>query len=116
MAVIATSRRRRGNLLSWEQEITSSLGLLVMTAGINSEADRFVVDVFFMQLSPSTRFVSLAQAVVFRRATLAEVWIRLSVTAGIGVALFLLALLRFRRSMAAARGQDSASERRLLRE
>lgn len=57
-----------------------------------------------MQLSPSTHFVSVAQAVVFRGATLVDVWINLAALAGIGLAVFLLALLRFRRSMAAAQG------------
>ncbi len=57
-----------------------------------------------MQLSPSTHFVGVVQAVVFRAATLIEVSINLLLMAGIGVVLFLLALLRFRRSMAAARG------------
>ncbi len=57
-----------------------------------------------MQFSPSTHFVSVAQAVVFRGATVADVWFNLVVTAAIGLALFLLALLRFRRSMSAAQG------------
>jgi ABC-2 type transport system permease protein len=57
-----------------------------------------------MQFSPSTHFVSVAQAVIFRGATFADVWRDLAITAGIGLALFLLALLRFRRSMAVARG------------
>lgn len=59
---------------------------------------------WLMQLSPSTHFVSLAQAVIFRGATLADIWAELLFIAGIGLALFLLALLRFRRSMAVARG------------
>ncbi len=76
-----------------------------MLSGNNTplEAQPVVLQ-WLMQLSPSTHFVSVAQAVIFRGATLAEVWVELSVTAGIGVALFLLALLRFRHSMAAARG------------
>ncbi|SCZ63122.1 ABC transporter permease [Thiohalomonas denitrificans] len=76
-----------------------------MLSGNNTplEAQPVVLQ-WLMQFSPSTHFVSVAQAVIFRGATLAEVWIQLSVTAGIGVALFLLALLRFRSSMAAARG------------
>lgn len=57
-----------------------------------------------MQLSPSTHFVSVAQAVIFRGATLGDVWLNLVLTAVIGLTLFLLALLRFRRSMAIARG------------
>lgn len=59
---------------------------------------------WLMQFAPSTHFVSLTQAVIFRGATLADVWVELAFIAAIGLALFLLALLRFRRSMAAARG------------
>lgn len=57
-----------------------------------------------MQLAPSTHYVSFAQAVIFRGATLADVWFEILVMAGIGLALFVAALLRFRRSMAAAQG------------
>jgi len=57
-----------------------------------------------MEFSPSTHFVSVVQAVVFRGATLADVWFDLAVTAALGLVLFLLALRRFRSSMAAARG------------
>lgn len=55
-----------------------------------------------MQLFPSTHYVSFVQAVIFRSATLADVWQEILMMAGIGLALFFAALLRFRRSMAAA--------------
>ncbi len=55
-----------------------------------------------MFTAPSRHFVSFVQAVIFRGATLADVWFEILMMAGIGVALFLAALLRFRRSMAAA--------------
>lgn len=57
-----------------------------------------------MQLAPSTHYVSFTQAVIFRGATLADVWFEILMMAGIGLALFIAALLRFRRSMAAAQG------------
>lgn len=55
-----------------------------------------------MQLSPSTHFVSFVQGVIFRGATLEDIWLELVMMAGVGFALFVAALLRFRRSMAAA--------------
>lgn len=55
-----------------------------------------------MVIAPSRHFVSFAQAVIFRGATLADVWFEMLMMAGIGIVLFLAALVRFRRSMAAA--------------
>jgi ABC-2 type transport system permease protein len=57
-----------------------------------------------MHLSPSTHFVSFAQAVIFRGATLGDVWPEIAMMAAIGLAIFAAALARFRRSMAAAQG------------
>ncbi len=52
-----------------------------------------------MQLVPSTHFVSMAQAVLFRGAGLDVVWPDLLAAAVIGVALFLAALTRFRKTV-----------------
>jgi ABC-2 type transport system permease protein len=52
-----------------------------------------------MQLSPSTHFVSFAQAVLYRGAGPALVWPSLLATAVIGAALLMVALVRFRRSL-----------------
>ena len=57
-----------------------------------------------MSLSPSTHFVSFAQAILYRGAGLAIVWPQFLATAGIGTAVLAVALLRLRRSMAAAAG------------
>jgi ABC-2 type transport system permease protein len=55
-----------------------------------------------MQASPSTHFVNIAQAIVYRGAGLEFVWQELAVVAGIGAVFFVGALLRLRRSLAAA--------------
>ncbi len=56
-----------------------------------------------MQASPATHFTSFAQAVLYRDAGLGLVWTDLAAVAGIGSVFLGLALLRFRKTMAAAR-------------
>ena len=56
-----------------------------------------------MLAAPTTHFVSLAQAILYRGAGLAVVWPRFLTIAGIGLAFFLLALALFRRSLARTR-------------
>jgi ABC-2 type transport system permease protein len=51
---------------------------------------------------PTTHYVSLAQAILYRGAGLAVVWPQLAAIAGIGAAVFLLALARFRRAVSLA--------------
>ena len=53
-----------------------------------------------MQLSPSTHFVSLGAAILFRDAGITVVWPDLLALAAIGLAFFAIALARFRRSLA----------------
>jgi ABC-2 type transport system permease protein len=55
-----------------------------------------------MQVSPSTHFVSFAQAILYRGAGLAVVWREFAAVALIGGVFFGLALLRFRKVAAAA--------------
>jgi len=52
-----------------------------------------------MQVAPTTHFVSLAQAILFRGAGLAVVWPQLLANLAIGAAFFTIALLRFRRTL-----------------
>ena len=52
-----------------------------------------------MQLVPSTHFVSMAQAVLFRGAGVDVIWPNLLATAVIGAVFFLAALLRFRKTV-----------------
>ncbi|MCW9014661.1 MAG: ABC transporter permease [Gammaproteobacteria bacterium] len=57
-----------------------------------------------MLAAPTTHFVSLAQAILFRGAGLAVVWPQLLAIAGIGAAFFAAALLRFRKTVTLAQG------------
>ena len=55
-----------------------------------------------MLLAPTTHFVTLAQAVLYRGAGLAIVWPTLLAITAIGTAFFFAALSRFRKSLASA--------------
>jgi len=55
-----------------------------------------------MQASPSTHFVSFAQAILYRGAGLEVVWPQFVAVAGIGLLFFVLSLLRFRSALSAA--------------
>jgi ABC-2 type transport system permease protein len=50
-----------------------------------------------MLTSPSTHFVSIAQAILYRGAGIDVVWPHFLVVAGVGTLFFALALLRFRK-------------------
>jgi len=52
-----------------------------------------------MQLSPSTHFVSLSTAILFRNAGLSLVWPELQALAAIGLVFFGITLKRFRSSL-----------------
>ena len=52
-----------------------------------------------MQFSPSTHFVSLAQAILYRSAGFDVVWPSFAAVTAIGVVFFLSALLRFRKTI-----------------
>jgi ABC-2 type transport system permease protein len=53
-----------------------------------------------MQASPSTHFVALAQAILYRGAGIETVWPQMAGIFGLGLAFLLLALLRFRAMLA----------------
>lgn len=55
---------------------------------------------FIMLAAPNTHFVLLAQAILYRGAGFAVVWPQFCALAGIGTALFSLALARFRKTIA----------------
>ena len=55
-----------------------------------------------MQFSPSTHFVRIAQAIIYRGGGVDVVWDELLIVAGIGLVFFAGALARLRRSLAAA--------------
>lgn len=54
-----------------------------------------------MQFSPTTHFVSLSTAILFRDAGISLVWPEMLALIAIGVAFFSIALIRFRRSLTA---------------
>jgi len=56
-----------------------------------------------MLAAPTTHFVSLAQAILYRGADFSVVWPKFVAIAGIGLAFFLMALALFRRSLAQSR-------------
>jgi ABC-2 type transport system permease protein len=55
-----------------------------------------------MQASPSTRFVSFAQSILYRGAGIDVVWLQFLLVASIGGLFFGLAILRFRSVVAQA--------------
>jgi ABC-2 type transport system permease protein len=57
-----------------------------------------------MQAVPSTHFVQIAQAILYRGAGLAIVWPRFAAVGGIGALFLTLALLRFRAAISQAAG------------
>lgn len=54
---------------------------------------------FLMNLTPAPHFVNLAQAILFRSAGFEIVWPYMAILVGIGAVYFLVALLRFRRTI-----------------
>ena len=54
---------------------------------------------YVMLAAPTTHFVALGQAILFRGAGLSEVWPHLSALIGIGTVFFAIALVRFRKSL-----------------
>jgi ABC-2 type transport system permease protein len=54
---------------------------------------------YVMLAAPTTHFVALGQAILFRGAGLSDVWPQLSALMGIGGAFFFIALTRFRKSL-----------------
>ncbi len=57
---------------------------------------------FVMEAAPTTHFVALGQAILFRGAGLSDVWPHLAALIGIGVVFFGIALVRFRKSLSEA--------------
>jgi ABC-2 type transport system permease protein len=57
---------------------------------------------YFMQLMPTSHFVSMAQAVLYRGAGFEVVWPQLLAIVAIGMAFFLVSLAMFRKSLEAA--------------
>ncbi len=97
LGTIARSMPQLGLLM-----ILVLLPLDMLSGGITPRESMPVLVQHIMEIAPTTHFVSLAQAILYRGAGLGVVWPRLLAILGIGAAFFLLALALFRRSLARA--------------
>lgn len=77
------------------------LPLLILSGSITPRESMPKVVQDAMLLMPTTHFVSMAQAVLYRGAGPSMVWPQLLAMTGIGLTFFVMALARFRRSVAA---------------
>ncbi|HQR51471.1 MAG TPA: ABC transporter permease, partial [Methylophilaceae bacterium] len=76
-----------------------------LLSGSNTPFDSMPLAVqHIMLFSPSTHFVRVAQAILYRGAGIDVVWKELAITAAIGVVLFSAALLRFRKTVSEIQG------------
>ena len=76
---------------------------LLMLSGAMTPRESMPQGVQALMLAvPTTHYVGLAQAILYRGAGLGAVWPQLVAIAGIGVAVFLAALARFRRAVSLA--------------
>jgi ABC-2 type transport system permease protein len=76
---------------------------MVVLSGGNTPLESMPLGVQrFMEAFPSTHYVRLAQAILYRGAALDVVWPDFAAVAGIGAAFFALALLRFRKTVTLA--------------
>ena len=57
---------------------------------------------YFMELMPTSHFVAMAQAILYRGAGIDVVWPQLLAIVAIGMAFFLVSLAMFRKSLEAA--------------
>jgi len=77
--------------------------MILLSGGITPLDSMPEVLQIFMQLAPSTHFVSFAQAVLYRGADLNVVWQDLAAILFIGMVFFIGALIRFRKMVSEAR-------------
>ena len=77
------------------------LPLEILSGGMTPRESMPEIVQWIMQAAPTTHFVSLAQAILYRGAGLAVVWPQFAALAVIGVALFTLSLARFRKTLGA---------------
>ena len=79
------------------------LPLQMLSGGVSPRESMPAIVQNIMVVSPTTHFVNLAQAILYRGADLSLVWPRFVAIASIGLVFFVLALALFRRSLAQAR-------------
>ena len=75
------------------------LPLEILSGGITPRESMPRIVQTVMQFAPTTHFVALAQAVLYRGAGLEAVWRHLMAIGAIGAVFFIIALLRFRKSI-----------------
>jgi len=74
--------------------------MMLLLSGAHTPLESMPVTLqMIMQLVPSTHFVSMAQAVLFRGAGVDVIWPNLLATAVIGAVFFFAALMRFRKTV-----------------
>lgn len=95
MATIARSMPQFGMLL-----VLMLLPMQMLSGGNTPRESMPVLVQTVMLAAPTTHFVSLGQAILFRGAGLGTVWPHLLALGGIGATLFFLSLARFRKSLA----------------
>jgi len=94
MATVARSMPQFGLLL-----ILTLIPLQMLSGGMTPRESMPDAVRWLMSLAPTTHFVSLSQAILFRGAGLEVAWPAMAALAAIGSALFALALARFRKTI-----------------
>lgn len=98
LGTIARSMPQLGLLM-----ILTILPLQMLSGGITPTESMPAAVQHIMSFTPTTHFVSLAQAVLYRGAGLEVIWPQLLALFGIGCVVFIASLLLFRRSLALSR-------------
>lgn len=96
MATVARSMPQFGLLM-----ILVILPLQLLSGGVTPRESMPEVVQTIMLVAPTTHFTAAAQAILYRGAGLEVVWPQFLAIIGIGVVFFVVALLRFRASLAA---------------
>lgn len=94
MGTIARSMPQFGLLL-----MLVLLPLMLLSGGMTPRESMPEVVQFVMQAAPTTHFVQLAQAILYRGAGLDIVWPHMLATLAIGIAFFGISLSRFRKTI-----------------
>lgn len=95
LATLARSMPQFGMLL-----LMVLLPLQMLSGGITPRENMPEIVQFVMLAAPNTHFVMLSQAILYRGAGLEVVWPQLISLSMIGVALFIVSLARFRKTLA----------------
>ena len=94
LATYARSMPQFGLLL-----ILVMLPLQILSGGVTPRESMPQLIQYIMLAAPTTHFVMLAQAILFRGAGLSVVWPQFAVLAAIGTTLFAVSLARFRKML-----------------